>query len=305
VCSKWESILNLQGVALITAEVRADVRLSAMAATGNARYKFGLFEANLDSGELFRNGQKLRLQEQPFQVLVVLLERSGELVTREELRQRIWATDTFVDFDHSLNTAVNKLRDTLGDGAANPRFIETLPRRGYRFIAPVQSVPTETVNESPDQPESTSPISPNKTDDESELPQAHPTTARVLFGILQTMYLVIYAVALWRLEEIVWRASYVGLSGTAVLVLVLVTGVVGVALRLYTLNATLFNYRHLGRNFQRLFPFVLVLDVVWATSPFLLTHLIGIGLAFAGCAALVYSPFAQRVLALMAYPPER
>jgi hypothetical protein len=93
-------------------------------------------------------------------------------------------------------------------------------------------------------------------------------------------------------------------NGTVILVVVLVTGVVGIALRLYTLNATLFNYRHLGKNFQRLFPFVLILDVIWSTSPFLLTHRIGIGLAFAACAALVYSPFAQRVLALVAYPKQ-
>ena len=271
-----------------------------MGGATKARYKFGLFEANLDSGELFRNGQKLRLQDQPFQVLVALLERPGEVVTREELRQRLWATDTFVDFDHSLNTAINKLRDTLGDGAANPRFIETLPRRGYRFIAPVRS----DRNESLLVPLPTPPAASSVATD-TELPEAHPSTARTLFGLLQGMYLVIYAVALWRLEEIVWRVGFAGISGTAVLIVVLVTGVVGVALRLYTLNATLFNYRHLGKNFQRLFPFVLVLDVIWAMSPFLLTHLIGIGLAFAACAALVYSPFAQRVLALMAYPPER
>ncbi len=274
-----------------------------MAEATKARYKFGLFEANLESGELFRNGQKLRLQDQPFQVLVALLESPGEVVTREELRQRLWATDTFVDFDHSLNTAINKLRDTLGDGAANPRFIETLPRRGYRFIAPVQSDRNETKNIAQVQPAVPSASTPN--DANVELPQAHPSTARILFGLLQGMYLVIYAVALWRLEEIVWRVGFAGISGTAVLIVVLVTGVVGVALRLYTLNATLFNYRHLGKNFQKLFPFVLVLDVIWATSPFLLIHLIGVGLAFAACAALVYSPFAQRVLALMAYPPER
>jgi len=271
-----------------------------MTETTKERYKFGLFEANLESGELFRNGQKLRLQEQPFQVLVALLERPGEVITREELRQRLWATDTFVDFDHSLNTAINKLRDALGDGAANPRFIETLPRRGYRFIAPVQEVgknsPTTDV----------APVQFSRPAEVSgvELPKAHPNTARILFGLLQGMYLIFYAVALWRLEEIVWRASYANLNGTIILVLVLVTGVVGIALRLYTLNATLFNYRHLGKNFQRLFPAVLLLDVIWATSPFLLTHLIGIGLAFAACAALVYSPFAQRVLALMAYPVE-
>jgi DNA-binding winged helix-turn-helix (wHTH) protein len=276
-----------------------------MAETPNTRYKFGLFEANLESGELFREGRKLRMQEQPFQVLVALLEKPGEVITREELRQRLWATDTFVDFDHNLNTAINKLRDALGDGANNPRFIETLPRRGYRFIAPVQAL----TGEAPTQPTTSSieaaPVVATPQITGAELPKAHPQIARRLFGLFQLMYLVFYAVALWRLEEIVWRASYAGVSGTVVLVLVLVTGVVGIALRLYTLNATLFNYRHLGCNFQRLFPFVLVLDVIWAISPFLLTHLIGIGLSFAACAALVYSPFAQRVLALMAYPPEK
>lgn len=105
-----------------------------------ARYRFGLFEADSGSGELRRSGVRLRLQAQPFRVLLCLLERPGELVTREEIQQRLWGTDTIVDFDHSLGTAINKLRDTLGDSAENPRFIETLARRGYRFIAPVTVV---------------------------------------------------------------------------------------------------------------------------------------------------------------------
>jgi hypothetical protein len=102
----------------------------------------------------------------------------------------------------------------------------------------------------------------------------------------------------------VWRAGLVGLSTAVVLPLVLVSALVGIALRLYTLNATLFNYHRLGTNFRKLFPLVLTLDILWATSPFLIIHLIGVGLAFAACAALVYSPFAQRVLALIAYPPK-
>jgi DNA-binding winged helix-turn-helix (wHTH) protein len=100
--------------------------------------RFGVFELDLAAAELRKNGAKLRLQEQPFQVLVLLLERAGNVVTREELRQNLWPADTFVDFDHSLNTAVNKLRETLGDSASSPRYIETLAKRGYRFIAPVQ-----------------------------------------------------------------------------------------------------------------------------------------------------------------------
>ncbi len=99
--------------------------------------RFGVFEVDVSSGELRKQGVRIKLQEQPFHVLAVLLERPGEVVTREELRNQNWPADTFVDFDNSLNTAINKLREALGDSADNPRFIETLPRRGYRLIAPV------------------------------------------------------------------------------------------------------------------------------------------------------------------------
>ena len=108
--------------------------------SANARnvVRFGVFEADLRSGELRKSGVRIRLREQAFQVLSELLERPGEVVTREELRDRLWPDGTFVDFDHSLNAAVNSIREVLGDSAANPRFVETLPRRGYRFIAPVE-----------------------------------------------------------------------------------------------------------------------------------------------------------------------
>jgi DNA-binding winged helix-turn-helix (wHTH) protein/tetratricopeptide (TPR) repeat protein len=100
--------------------------------------RFGIFELDPVAGELRKDGLKLKLQGQPLQVLEALLEQPGEVVTREELRQRLWPSDTFVDFEHNLNSAVKRLRETLGDSADNPRFIETLPRHGYRFIGPVQ-----------------------------------------------------------------------------------------------------------------------------------------------------------------------
>jgi len=100
-------------------------------------YRFGVFQLDVLTGELYKHGIRLKLQDQPIQVLTFLLERSGQVVSREELRQRLWGDDTFVDFDHSLNISVNKLRDALNDSASNPRFIETLPRKGYRFIAPI------------------------------------------------------------------------------------------------------------------------------------------------------------------------
>src|SRR5512146_2789037 len=99
---------------------------------------FGVFDLDLTSGELCKYGTRIRLQEQPFQILAMLLERPGEVVTREELRQRLWPADTFVDFNHGLNNAVNRLREVLGDSAEVPKFIETIPRRGYRLIVPVE-----------------------------------------------------------------------------------------------------------------------------------------------------------------------
>src|ERR1700752_151232 len=99
------------------------------------RVRFASFEIDEIAGELRKDRVKIRLQEQPFQILQILLERPGEVVTREELRKRVWPSDTFVDFDHGINNAIKRLRHALGDTAETPRFIETLPRRGYRFIA--------------------------------------------------------------------------------------------------------------------------------------------------------------------------
>src|SRR5438445_4966617 len=102
------------------------------------RVCFGAFEADLRSGELRKHGRRIKLQDQPLQVLALLLEHLGDLVTREELRQKLWPADTFIDFDVGLNSAIKRLRDALGDSAESPRFVETLPRRGYRFIASVE-----------------------------------------------------------------------------------------------------------------------------------------------------------------------
>lgn len=108
-----------------------------MATSHRRRRQFGVFEVDLDSGELRRQGVRLRLQEQPLQILIALLERPGEVVTRDALRQRVWPSGVTLDFDHGLNSAIRKLRLVLGDSAASPRFIETLPKHGYRFLQPV------------------------------------------------------------------------------------------------------------------------------------------------------------------------
>src|SRR4030088_1102358 len=111
-----------------------------MSGNGIRMIRFGVFEVDRRAGELRRSGARVKLQEQPFQILALLLEQPGEVVTREELQRRLWPADTFVDFDHSLNAAVRRLRDALGDSAENPRFVETVARRGYRFLAPVHGL---------------------------------------------------------------------------------------------------------------------------------------------------------------------
>jgi DNA-binding winged helix-turn-helix (wHTH) protein len=120
-------VVNSQSVAAV--EPGRDARL----------LKFGTFEVDQETGELRRSGVLQKLNGQPFKVLQVLLERPQQIVTREELRQRLWPQDTFVDYDLALKKAVNRVREALGDSAESPRFIETVPRRGYRFIAPVTS----------------------------------------------------------------------------------------------------------------------------------------------------------------------
>src|SRR5512140_1351514 len=211
-----------------------------MNASSTILKRFGVYEARLATGELFKSGQKVRMQEQPFQVLLALLERPGDVVTREELQQKLWPSDTFVDFDHSLNTCINKLRDALGDTASNPRFIETLPRRGYRFIAPVQS---ENRVENVAAPAPAPAAERQEAEDEPELPRPHRGLVRLLFSLIQLMYMVFYIVALARLEQIHDIAATALGTATPILVVAIVTAVIGIPMRLYLLTAAAFHYR--------------------------------------------------------------
>src|SRR5271157_558393 len=111
--------------------------------TKPASYRFGNFELDTRSGELRKNGTRIRLQDQPLQILLLLLEHAGELVTREQIQKKLWASDTFVDFDNAINSAMRKLREALNDDSGDPRFIETFARRGYRFVAAVSTAPVK------------------------------------------------------------------------------------------------------------------------------------------------------------------
>jgi cholera toxin transcriptional activator len=279
--------------------------------------RFGVFEVDLTAGELRKNGARIRLQEQPFQVLTALLQNAGQVVTRNELREKIWPADTFVDFDHSLNTAVNKIRESLGDSASSPRFVETLARRGYRFIAPVDTVATATTPSAATQDKGTPEGAPaphglraaatSSVDEalhaELHVPIPRRGLVRALFALIQVMFLIFYVSGLAHLHA-VDRIATSFLPGWRALVIVgavLVTGAVGIPLRFYLLSAVAFDFRRLGGTFGRLFPFVLALDQLWAIAPFLLLPQIGVGLAFAATAALLYVPFSERTLVRLAY----
>jgi len=280
---------------------------------GSRVIRFAEYEADLRSGELWRQGHRLKLQDKPFQVLAALLQKPGELVTREELRLSLWAADTFVDFEHGLNTAVNKVREALRDSANNPRFIETLPRRGYRFIGPINnSDKSETV--SPPQAEtqraaslpnpSATQIPAESASNKPDLPTAPRPAARGLLLLIEGAYLVSYVAAL---HYLIWvrmlaRFSFGPAQAFTIASLIVLWCALGLPLRFYLCFAILFDYDFLGQKFRRLFPFLLMIDELWSGMTFFLVPTIGLGFAFPLFVLAVYSPFAQRTLVRMAYP---
>jgi DNA-binding winged helix-turn-helix (wHTH) protein len=269
------------------------------------RYRFGIFEADAATGELRRKGARVKLNTQPFQVLLMLLERPGEVLTREEISHELWPDGTFVDFEHGVNSAVNRIREALGDKAGNPRFVETLARRGYRFVAPVErTAPGEDPFPAASEEQGTVPAEPEGKllgrilATPQELPKASYPVVQTLFILLQFMYLGFYVGALANLAEIADLFSPLPKATEALAVLV-VTAAILIPVRAFVLCAALFHAPRIRSNFLSIWPFLLVLDELWSLSPFLLLHHINFGLALACMTLLVYSPFAQRSLVLM------
>jgi cholera toxin transcriptional activator len=271
------------------------------------RYRFGTFEADAGTGELRRQGLRVRLSAQPFQVLMMLLERPGELLTRETISSELWPEGTFVDYEHGVNSAVNRIREALGDTAISPRFVETLARRGYRFVAPVERIragdePAEEAaseaGELDGSASADSGFARRILASKDELPKASHAVVRTLFLLLQAMYLGFYVGALANLPEIQELLAVLPRAGE-VFILLIVTAAVLIPARAFVLAMVLFGAPGAGRKFLKMWPFLLPLDMLWSVSPFLLLHHIDFGVALACTALLVYSPFAQRSLVLM------
>ena len=275
------------------------------------RYRFGAFEADASTGELRRQGIRLRLNAQPFQVLCLLLERPGQLLTRDEIARELWPDGVYVDSEHGVNSAVNRIREALNDSASSPRFIETLARRGYRFVAPVERIVATASSESNHASEiPTAAPTPDPDPDPEphprtrilasleELPKVSHPVAQNLFLLFQCMYLAFYIGALANLAEI--QDLLTPLSRPLlVFTTLIVTAAILIPVRAFLLCAVLFRAPRLREKFLRVWPFLLPFDVLWSLSPFLLLHHINFGLALACTALLAWSPFVQRSLILM------
>ena len=274
------------------------------------RYRFGVFEAEVSTGELRKHGVRIKLNAQPFQVLILLLDRPGEVLTREQIYRQLWPDGTFVDSDHGVNSAVNRLRDALGDTASNPRFVETLSRRGYRFVAPVERIETgknleprtataetEVVTSEPE-PDLTVFAGAGILSSPHELPKTPYPVVQKLFVLFQLMYVGFYVGALANLPEIQGLLSALP-KATLIFTVLIVTAGILIPVRAFLLSAVVFHPPRAREKILKIWPFLLLFDELWSLSPFLLLHHINFGLALACTALLVYSPFAQRSLVLM------
>ena len=244
------------------------------------RYRFGAFEADASTGELRRQGVRVRIHAQPFQVLMMLVERQGEVVTREEISRELWPDGTFVDYEHGVNSAVNRLREALGDKAGSPRFVETLARRGYRFVAPVERIgetglAVESAVGAVEEPGLEERGTELRWDGilarEQDLPRSSHAVVLTLFVLLQLMYVGFYVGALANLGEIGELLSPLSYARTALIVIV-ATAAVLIPVRVFLICAVLFRAPRARQNFLKLWPFLLLMDLLWALSPALLLH---------------------------------
>jgi cholera toxin transcriptional activator len=275
-------------------------------------YRFGTFEADVATGQLRKQGLRIKLNAQPFQVLMMLLDRAGNVLTREEIARGLWPDGTFVDYEHGVNSAVNRIREALGDVASSPRFVETLARKGYRFVAPVEQITFPEIA-SPPLPEKQSsteedrPIVTNEPEfgfgsrilsSPEELPRISHPIVQSLFVLLQFMYLGFYVGALANLAEIEGLFSPLPKANLTLIVMI-VSAAIMIPVRAFVISLMLFHAPRARYKFLKIWPLLLILDELWSLSPFLLLHHISFGLALSCTALLLYSPFAQRSLVLM------
>jgi DNA-binding winged helix-turn-helix (wHTH) protein len=282
--------------------------------------KFDEFELDLGRYELRRQGQPLKLEKIPMELLILLAGREGQLVTREEIIERLWGSNVYVDTRQGINTAIRKIRLALKDDPDDPRVLLTVVGKGYRLVAPIVTFETEIEAKTPassralaGQSESPGVAAAPKVAEAGALtvpaaskrppadpqpdarPVIDPRLARALFLMIQAGYLTLYGVVFAHLSQI--QALRLPSMTPA---LTLIAGLIGAAIHLYLTAAVAFNYPGSGRLFRQVFPALLAIDVLWAGSPLFLFERWG-ELTLLFFAALAFLPFSQRTLMRSAY----
>lgn len=270
--------------------------------------KFDEFELDLGRYELRRSGRAVKLEKIPMELLILLAEREGQLVTREEIIQKLWGDSVFVDTRQGINTAIRKIRLALKDDPDQPRILETVVGKGYRLATPVinadyaqraaaralaTTAPATSAETQPTTDMKRAPGSKSATREAAtEIVSMGPAVARTLFLFTQVGYLVMYAAAFIYFGAI----RRLGLPPVVPL-LTLVVGLFGAAVHLYLIWPVAFSYAGAARLFRQVFPGLLILDAIWAAAPLLLYHKLG-ELTLLFMAAMAFLPFAQRTLML-------
>lgn len=264
------------------------------------RIRFDTFELNLHTGELHKQSRRIRLQDQPARLLILLASRPGELVTRDEIHQALWKDGEFVEFEHAVNTAVRKIRVALEDNAEQPRIIETLPKKGYRFIASIESLETMASNSSPQQiiEALEGATVPRAEKPEDFVLPLSVQRSRHLFLLAQLPYVATYFATFYfwyRLGPYLEQTFPVIPSSVSVPAMQ-VAALLGFTVRVYLISLVGWGHTGSADQFRRIFPALAVLDGLWAATPLLVEHSLSPVVAWAGLILMGWLIFGQRTL---------
>jgi cholera toxin transcriptional activator len=259
------------------------------------RIRFETFELNLQTGELSKAGNRVQLQDQPTRLLALLANRHGELVTRDEIQHELWKDGEFVEFEHAVNTAIRKIRIALDDTSNKPRIIETLPKKGYRFIAPVDVLGGSPASPPPQTAE---PIPAKRPSGDNFVLPISVVSARILFLLAQVPYVATYLATFYN-----WDNLDAALIRTFVFIPVewsrigiQVFALVGFAVRIYLIGLVGWGHTEAGPRYRKLFPFLLFMDGLWAATPLLVVENLGPLVSWAGLILMGWLVFGQRTL---------
>jgi DNA-binding winged helix-turn-helix (wHTH) protein len=262
-----------------------------------SRIRFEAFELNLHTGELLKDGSRVQLQDQPTRLLALLANRPGELITRDEIQRELWKDGEFVEFEHAVNTAIRKIRVALEDNTDSPRIIETLPRKGYRFIAVVDVLDAPIASPSSREVVENPPEGRTGTAGDTFVLPISVTWSRVLFLLAQVPYVGTYLATFYYWDDLDTALIHtfsipVEWSRPSLLILALI----GFSVRIYLIGLVGWGHTDAGPRYRKLFPFLLLIDGLWAATPLLVQESAGPLISWAGLILMGWLVFGQRTL---------